>query len=359
MVNTITKNVQLLDVKGFNEILKSLQLASDATAQKLVQFNINHPQEALNAFQQIANITVATKTLPKAFNTLKYTFLFTGLMVVLATWIIVRIVRNLEKHTDKISANVQALSTEIASQGNLSHRTQFASAVHNFIQLKRAEQFMYPENYPVKNEPSVARYIVFHPASDWHADFFALDSGGWRDSFYSSWTDKEEINSASLFNNPERYTAYLREHFQPEGLEGNENPLSVTHILLPSTYTYTLPFTLRVPEHLHPVRVAGQTDRYRKPYCRACIIGADPSHVVDVDLLAEHEAPDYALHRSAPDCAMRRSAPDKRLYPILWLVVAALWLQYMLGAVVESVGDVAWNAWNAYLGLREFLSFGV
>jgi hypothetical protein len=115
MVNTITKNVQHLDVKGFNEILKSVQLASDATAQKLVQFNINHPKEALNAFQQMANITLATKTLPKALDALKYTFLFTGLVVVLATWIIIGIMKNLDKRTDKMSANMQALSTGIAS----------------------------------------------------------------------------------------------------------------------------------------------------------------------------------------------------------------------------------------------------
>jgi hypothetical protein len=209
---------------------------------------------------------------------------------------------------------------------------------------------MYPDKYPVKNDPSVARYIVFHPASDWHANFFALDSQGWRDSFYSSINDTEEVNSASLFNNSERLAVHLRGHDRPEGLDEVDPTRSVTHILLPSTHTYTLPFTLRIPKQLHPVRVVGQTDRNGKPYCRACIIGVDPSHVVDVDLLSEHEA---------PDCAMRRSAPDKRLYPILWLFIAALWSKHMLGEVVDFAGDIAWNAWNAYLGLREFVSFGV
>lgn len=73
------------------------------------------------------------------------------------------------------------------------------------------------------------------------------------------------------------------------------------YILLPSTDTYTLPITLRVSDAFKLVRVVGQTDRGGKPYCRACIIGVDPSDFVDVDLLAEHEAPDYALRESAFD----------------------------------------------------------
>lgn len=88
------------------------------------------------------------------------------------------------------------------------------------------------------------------------------------------------------------------------------------YILLPSTHPYKLPILLRVSNAIKPVRVVGQTNRSGKPYCRACLSGVDPSAVVDVNLLAEFEAPDYAL---------RESAFDRRIYPLLWLVIVLLW----------------------------------
>jgi hypothetical protein len=61
----------------------------------------------------------------------------------------------------------------------------------------------------------------------------------------------------------------------------------------------------------------------------------------------------------APDDKPSRSALDKRLYPVIWLVVAALWSKYMLGIVVDFAGDVVWTAWKTYLGLTDLLSFRV
>jgi hypothetical protein len=133
----------------------------------LIQSNISRPLDTLEAFQQITNnINLATKTLPKALDTFKYTLLFTGLMILLATWTFVRVLRNLNKRTEKISANIQALSTETIPQGNLYHQNQFAAAMWNFVLFTQAAQILYPDNYPVTNHPSESRYIVFHPASD-------------------------------------------------------------------------------------------------------------------------------------------------------------------------------------------------
>jgi hypothetical protein len=86
MVTTMTENIQHIDVKGFNEVLKSVQDASNVMAHRLAHSNISRPLDAPEAFQQITNnINLVTKTLPKALDTFKYTLLFTGLMILLAT----------------------------------------------------------------------------------------------------------------------------------------------------------------------------------------------------------------------------------------------------------------------------------
>jgi hypothetical protein len=165
MVTRITDNFQHLDVKGFNKVLNSVQYASNAMAHKSVHSNISRPLDTLEAFQQIANnINLATQALPKALDTFKYTLLLTGLMILLATWTFVRAIRNLNKRTEKISANIRALSTEIAPQGNLYHQNQFAAAVWNFVLFTQAQQILYPDNYLATNHPSESRYIIFHPA---------------------------------------------------------------------------------------------------------------------------------------------------------------------------------------------------
>ncbi|KEQ71126.1 hypothetical protein M436DRAFT_52118 [Aureobasidium namibiae CBS 147.97] len=271
-------------------------------------------------------------------------------MVGLVTWTLICFMENLDKRADRLSANMQALSTEITVQGNLHYQREFAKAVYNLIQQKRAEQILYPDNYPTTNYTFQARYTIFHPASDWHGNLFALASKDWCDEYFEADHEDCILDRLRLFNNPEKFATYLHEYGTSEVIKNTDHTLSVTHILLPSAQPHTLPFILRVPEELHPVRIVGQTDRNGKPYCRACIIGVDPSDIVDIELLPEHEAPDYVASKSAT---------DKRLYPILWLIIAALWLKMVLGAVVDFVGDVAWNVSNAYLGLTEFLSFGV
>lgn len=138
MVTTMTENVQHLDVKGFNEVLKSIQGASNAMVHKLAHSNISRPLDTFEAVQQITNnVNLATQTLPKAINAFKYTLLLTGLMILLVTWTFVRIVRNLNKLTDKISADLQAHAIEAVIGGNLYQQHQFAEAVYDFVQLKR------------------------------------------------------------------------------------------------------------------------------------------------------------------------------------------------------------------------------
>jgi len=350
-LRVLTRNLQQLDVNIFHEAFKSFQHTNNIASDKLTKLDINHLQETLKPFQQIANsIALTTQNIPKTLDAFKYTLLFTGLMVGLVTWTLICFMENLDKRTDRLSANMQALSTEITVQGNLHHQREFAEAVYSLVQQKRAEQILYPDNYPTTNYTFQSRYTIFHPASDWHGNLFALASKGWCDEYLEA--DHEEciLDRLRLFNNPEKFTTYLREYGTSEVIKNTDHTLSVTHILLPSAHPYTLQFTLRVPEKLHPVRVVGQTDRNGKPYCRACIIAVDLSDIVDIELLPEHEAADYVPSKSAT---------DKRLYPILWLIIAALWLKMVLGAVVDFVGDVAWNVSNAYFGLAEFLSFGV
>lgn len=350
-LKVITKNLQQLDVNIFQEAFKSVQRASNIAAHKLTKLDVSHLEDTLKSVQQIANsIALTTQNIPKALDTFKYTLMLTALMVVLVTWTFVNFMENLNKRIDKVSANVQALSTEITVQGNLKHQREFAEAVYNLIQQKRAEQLLFPDNYPSTSYVFQARYTVFHPASDWHSNLFALASSGWSDEFFEGDLEDCLLDRLRLFNNPEKFATYLRDYDTSEAIKKTDHTLSVTHILLPSAHAYTLPFTLRIPEQLHPVRIVGQTDRHGKPYCRACITGVDPSDIVDVDLMSEHEAPDYKPSRSVT---------DKRLYPILWLIIAALWLKMVLGEVVNFVGDVARDVLNAYHGLTELLSFGV
>lgn len=209
---------------------------------------------------------------------------------------------------------------------------------------------LHPNDFPVTNDPSKARYIVFHPASDWRTRFSSLQSGEWCDKFFESNPVQHFLNRITLFNNPEKFAAHLRDYDKSEAIEGTNNTRSVTHVLLPSAHTYTLPFILRIPQGLQPVRIVGQTDRNGKPYCRACITGVDPADVVEVELLSEHEDANYMP---------TSSALDKRIYPLLWLIIAALWSKDVLGKVVNFARDVVWTAWKTYLRLTDLLSFGI
>ncbi|CAD0086919.1 unnamed protein product [Aureobasidium vineae] len=315
MTAAIAKDFQQLDISLFHEASKAVQHTSNIAAQELTKLHINGLQNILKAFQQIAdNIVLVTQTLPKTVDTFKHVLLFTVMVVTLATWTIIRSLRNLDKHTDKISIKVQALSTELTTHENLSYQRQFAEAVYNLMMLKVTEQYMYPDEHPVKVSPIESQYVLFHPSSDWHASFFAHGTSVWSDQFWDEGKEGRIFNRVRLFNNPEKLATYLHDFENPQ-LTGKRQVLPLTYILLPSTHSYTLPFTLRIPKQLQAVKVVGQTDRSGKPYCRACIIGVDPSDAVDVDLLAEHEAPDYMS---------QGSAPEKRVYPILWLLIAAL-----------------------------------
>ncbi|KAH0136225.1 hypothetical protein KCU67_g16109, partial [Aureobasidium melanogenum] len=141
------------------------------------------------------------------------------------------------------------------------------------------------------------------------------------------------LKKVRLFSSPQKLARYLDDYANPQATE-NPKALPLMYILLPSATIYTLPFTLHIPQQLRHVRIVGQTDRSGKPYCRACIIGVDPSDVIDIVLLAEHEAPDYAP---------RGSAFDKRLYPLLCLIMAILWFEEKFRQLCGLPGCVMWD----------------
>lgn len=283
--------------------------------------------------QMVDSITLATWTIPNAFAVFMCILLFTALVITLVACTMIRIMRNLVKRTNQISASVQSLSTQITSLVTLGHQRLFAEAVYNLIALQHMQQSMYPDEYPENAKPDEAQFVVFHPSSDWHPSFLAHSVADWDDEFMDEGKGAQFLDRVHLFNSPTKLATYLDSYTNARGTERLQG-LPIMYILLPSTHTYTLPMTLRVSEAVKPVRVVGQTDCSGKPYCRACIIGVDPSDVVDVDLLAEHEAPDYAL---------RESAFDKRLYPLLWLLIVLLWSKEQLGHLFSLLGDIVWN----------------
>lgn len=332
MTEVATQKLSLIDVNLSHQALKSVQRTSNLAAGKLIQLNTNHFDDVLTAVHQMVdNITLATWTIPNAFAVSMYILLFTGLVIILAACML-RIMRNLDKRANKVSASVQTLSTEITSLVNLGHQHLFAEAVYNWILLKYLQQCMHPAEYPVEAKPNETQYIVFHPSSDWHPSLFAYGTEGWSDEFMDEEKETHILRRTHLFNSPQKLATYLDDYANSQ-VTGDNQFLPLTYILLPSTNAYTLPFTLHVPQQFQYVRVVGQTDRNGKPYCGACIIGVDPSNVVDVDLLAEHKAPDY----TPPS----ESAFDKRLYPLLGLVIALLWFGEQLSHLFDFLGGVA------------------
>ncbi|KAG9530359.1 hypothetical protein KCU93_g2639, partial [Aureobasidium melanogenum] len=332
LMEAVTQKLSLVDVDLSHQALRAFQRTSNVAAGKLTQLNVNHFQDVLTAVHQMVdNITLATWTIPNAFAMFMCILLFMALMVTLAASMI-RIMRNLDKRVQKASASLQTVSSEITSQGVLNHQRLFAEAVYNFIALQHMQQCMHPDEYPVEAKHNEAQYVVFHPSNDWHPSFFAYGTGKWSGDFMDEGND-HILKKVRLFSSPQKLARYLNDYANAQATE-NPKALPLMYILLPSADTYTLPFTLHIPQQLQHVRVVGQTDRSGKPYCRACITGVKPSDVIDVDLLAEHEAPDYAP---------RGSTFDKRLYPLLWLVIAILWFKQQLGRLFGLLGDVAWD----------------
>ncbi|KAG9632746.1 hypothetical protein KCU95_g13387, partial [Aureobasidium melanogenum] len=330
LMEAATQKLSLVDVDLSHQALRSVQRTSNVAAGKLMQLNTNHFHDALKALHQMAeNIILATQIVPKVFEMFMLILLFMA-FAILATCTMIHIMRNLDKRANKVSASVQTLSTEITSLVNLGHQRLFAEAVYNFIALGLLQQSMYPDEYPVDANPKEAQYIIFHPSNDWHPRFWAHSAADWGDEFMD---EDNPLRKVHLFNSPKNLAKYLDDYANPQATKSSK-ALPLMYILLPSASAYTLPFTLHIPQKLQHVRVVGQTDRTGKPYCRACIIGVDPSDVIDIDLLAEHEAPDYAA---------RDSAFDNRLYPLLWLIIAVLWFKQQLGRLFGLLGDVAWD----------------
>ncbi|KAG9952076.1 hypothetical protein KCU85_g2383, partial [Aureobasidium melanogenum] len=286
--------------------------------------------EACKSFQHMTE--VASQSLLKAFEMFTLILLFTVFAISLATFAMTRIMRNLNKHVQKVSASLQILNTNITSQGVLNHQRLFAEAVYNFIVLQHVQQCMHPDEYPAEVNSDEAQYLVFHPSNDWHPSFFAYGTGKWTGSFMHE-GNNHILKKVRLFSSAQKLAKYLDDHANSQVNKSPET-LPFTYILLPSTTTYTLPFTLYLPQHFQHVRVVGQTDRAGKPYCRACITGVNPSDIVDVDLLAEHEAPEYLP---------RRSTFDKRLYPLLCLIIVVLWFEEMFRQLFGLLGEIVWD----------------
>ncbi|KAH0371576.1 hypothetical protein KCU65_g1701, partial [Aureobasidium melanogenum] len=333
LMEAATQKLSLVDVELSRQTLRSVQRTSNVAAGKLMQLSTNHFQDVLTALHQMAdNITLVTWTIPNVLFVFTCILLFTALVITLATCSVIRFMRNLDKRVQKVSASLQILSTNITSQGVLNHQRLFAEAVYNFIVLQHVQQCMNPDEYPVEANPNEAQYIVFHLSNDWHPSFFAYGTGKWTGSFMHE-GNNHILKKVHLFNSSQQLAKYLDDCANSQATGSSKTP-PLTYIFLPSATTYTLPFTLHISQKLQHVRVVGQTDRTGKPYCRACIIGVDPSDVIDVDLLAEQEAPDYVP---------RGSVFDKRLYPLLWLVIAVLWFRQQFGKLFAYLGDVMWD----------------
>lgn len=335
MTGIAVKELEQFNVDHIRDTFKPFQHTTDVATRKLAQVNVNRLHDTLKAAQRMAeNITLAVQTVPNVLSMFVLILLFVGFVIALGTMAFIRTLRNLDKRADKISKDMQALSTTSTIQGNLNHQRQFAESVYKFIQFRDRLGDLAPDDRPIQSAGQDDQYIVYHPSSDWHATFFAQATEGWSQDFFDECKEELLLKRVRLFNNPEAFAAYIRD------LDGLDTR-SAIHILFPSTHTYDFPITLHIPETARPVKIVGQTDCSGQPYCRACIIGVDSSDVVDVGLLLEHEAPDHKPSRSV----------DTKIYPVLWLMIVVLWLGDRLGESIEVAQDIALIAWDYLRGV--------
>ncbi|THY35564.1 hypothetical protein D6D01_01238 [Aureobasidium pullulans] len=315
MTGIVMKELEQFDVNHIRDTFKSFQHTTDVATRKLAQVNVNRLHDTLKAAQRMAeNITLAVQTVPNVLSMFVLILIFVGFVIALGTMAFMRTLRNLDQRADKTSKDMQTLSTTSTIQGNLNHQP--------------------PDDRPIQSAGQDDQYIVYHLSSDWHASFFAKATEGWSQDFFDECKEELLLKRVRLFNNPEAFAAYIRDLNGPD-------IRSAIHVLFPSTHTYNFPITLHIPEAAQRVKIVGQTDNSGQPYCRACIIGVDPSDMVDVGLLLEYEAPDHKPSRSV----------DTKVYPVLWLVIVVLWLGDKLGDLIGLAKDITLIAWDCMRGV--------
>ncbi|KAI5249464.1 hypothetical protein E4T43_00856 [Aureobasidium subglaciale] len=334
MTEAASKTLQQLDLGLLNESFSTLQHAFDVAIQKfgqievhhihdtlevsqsmvetvrkhLQQLDVNQLHEGVRTFQKLTdNIVPSLHTFVRLFDVFMVISLLCGVLSVLTIIAIIYFLRSMSKHINDLSDSTQIVSNAASMQGTLNHQRHFAEGVYNLIELKDRQQYIYPNVWPILGSTDYC-YLVYHPASDWHPSFFAGAYDNWNDDSNFKYEQDTLIRRVHLVNNPTALLGYLQNIEMPESIEYPEDPGKVVHILLPSTHAYTVPFTIRVPERLRPVRV--------------------------VDLLQEHEAPDYTP-----------SQPDFNVwfYPIVWFLVAGLWIGEKVGQIFDQIRDVAWT----------------
>ncbi|KAI5259569.1 hypothetical protein E4T42_00093 [Aureobasidium subglaciale] len=288
-----------IEVHHIHDTLKASQFMVETVHEHLQQLDVNQLHEGPRAFQKLTdNIVPSLHTFVRLFDVFMVISSLCGALSVLTIIAIIYFLRSMSKHMNDLSDSTQIISNATSMQETLDRQRHFAEGVYNLIELQDRQRYIYPKEWPIFSTTDYC-YLVYHPASDWHPSFFAGAYDDWNDD--SDFKDEQDtlIRRVHLVNSLTALLGYLQKIEMPEPIDNPDDPGKVVHILLPSTHAYAVPFTIRIPERLRPVRVVGQTDCSGKPYCRACILGVDPSDVIDVDLLQEHEAPDYSP--SQPD----------------------------------------------------------
>ncbi|KAI5272885.1 hypothetical protein E4T47_03945 [Aureobasidium subglaciale] len=289
MTEAASKTLQQLDLGLLNESFSTLQHAFDVAIQKfgqievhhihdtlevsqsmvetvrkhLQQLDVNQLHEGVRTFQKLTdNIVPSLHTFVRLFDVFMVISLLCGVLSVLTIIAIIYFLRSMSKHINDLSDSTQIVSNAASMQGTLNHQRHFAEGV-----------------------------------------FFAGAYDNWNDDSNFKYEQDTLIRRVHLVNNPTALLGYLQNIEMPESIEYPDDPGKVVHILLPSTHAYTVPFTIRVPERLRPVRV-------------------------------EHEAPDYTP-----------SQPDFNVwfYPIVWFLVAGLWIGEKVGQIFDQIRDVAWT----------------
>ena len=200
MTGIAVKELEQFNVDHTRETFKSFQHTTDVATRKLAQVNVNRLHDTLKAAQRMAeNITLAVQTVPNVLSMFVLILLFVGFVIALGTMAFIRTLRNLDKRADKISKDMQALSTTSTIQGNLNHQRQFAESVYKFIQFRDRLGDLAPDDRPIQSAGQDDQYIVYHPSSDWHATFFAKATEGWSQDFFDECKEELLLKRVRLF----------------------------------------------------------------------------------------------------------------------------------------------------------------
>ncbi|KAG9564704.1 hypothetical protein KCU71_g8750, partial [Aureobasidium melanogenum] len=228
---------------------------------------------SLDAFQQAATTLVDLsgdlkgQDLAHLIYNAKATLLFTQIYIVLAIVVGALLIRRLGRFIHHVRKSLKNLSDVTEVQKNIHYQTQFAAAVHRFIEYQHV---LHVKEY--SKDPQDAVYFVYHPGNDWHASFHAEDV------------------AVKGFGGVYDDLPALVEHLRT--LRQDPEFSAVIYILLPSAHRYDLTIDLRSDTALLPLKLRGQRDYSGKALCRSYIrgmpLGVD---LKDVDSLPKKPRP--------------------------------------------------------------------